>query len=148
MTSYQRAYEAIKASAVEGDLEKYYDIYEISKSDIEEAAETDAAPSADDEDADTLKALKLGFQKLHLNRKLYLCSLLALNADGSRPDFTVWSAASDSLESLAFETAKVTTGIHEIIGDEEGKRIPSIFTYPILTYAYKAFRYPQRQRYL
>ena len=110
---------------MEGDLEKYYDIYEISRSDIQEAEEA-PVPTTDGDDAETLKALKLGFQKLHINRKLYLCSLLALNADGSKSDFPIWSVASESMETLASETAKMTTNIDEILGEEEGEQVWSL----------------------
>lgn len=121
VTSYYKAFEGARPLAVEGDLEKYYDIYEISRSDIQEAEDV-PVHLADKDDTETLKALKLAFQKLHINRKLYLCSLLALSADGSRSDFRTWSAASESLEHVASETARMTDNIDEILSEEEGRQ--------------------------
>lgn len=121
---YYKAFVAVRPLAVEGDLEKYYDIYEVSSSDIQEAEDVPLL-FAENDDTETLKALKLAFQKLHINRKLYLCSLLALSADGSRSDFRKWSAASESLEHIASETARMTVNIDELLGEEEGTQIDS-----------------------
>ena len=103
------------------DLEKYYDIYEISQSDIEEGGELAAPEVQDEEDFDTLRYLKLRLQTLHLIRKLYLCSLLALHADGGKSDFSTWTTASDSMQSLTVETKKMTSRIDKILREEEGR---------------------------
>lgn len=120
--SYYRAYEETKVLAVEADLEKYYDIYEISRSEILEAEEfkdTDAMENSED----TLKAFKTGLPKLYLARKLFFCSLLALGADGGKVDFTRWSNATKTMDILTIEAGKATQDIDEILGPAEGKKI-------------------------
>ena len=101
-------------------MEKYYDIYEISRSNIQDAEET-PIPAIEGDDAETLRALRIGLHKLHINRKLYLCALLALDADGSRSDFRTWSAVNESLHSLALEIVRMTSEINKILGEEEGR---------------------------
>lgn len=122
---FRQAFQATSPLDLEDDLEKYYDIYEVSRSDIQDA-EGDPIPASAEDDAETLKALKLGFQKLHINRKLYLCSLLALDADGSRAEFRTWSAVNDCLQKLALQTARVTSDIDEVLGEEEGPQSQSL----------------------
>ncbi|KAL8733826.1 MAG: hypothetical protein Q9166_001814 [cf. Caloplaca sp. 2 TL-2023] len=68
---------------------------------------------------DTLKAFKVGSQKLHLARKLLFCSLLALTADGGKLELARWSAATRIMNNLSTETEKATQEVNEIFGAEE-----------------------------
>ena len=120
-SSHRRAFESLKLLTVDLDLEKYYDIYEISQSDIQEGGELIVPEVQDEEDFDTLRYLKLRLQTLHLIRKLYLCSLLALDADGGKSDFSIWTTASDSMQSLTVETREMTSRIDTILYEEEGR---------------------------
>ncbi|KAL8765904.1 MAG: hypothetical protein Q9209_007147 [Squamulea sp. 1 TL-2023] len=118
--SYYRAFEELKPLAVELDLEKYFDIYEISRStvvELEILKDADQFAIGDD----GLKALKMGFHKLHLVRKLFFCSLLALGADGGKLDFARWSAATRIMENLSTETAKASQDVDDLFRAEEGK---------------------------
>ena len=130
---------------MESDLDKYYDIYEISRSDMQDA-EVSPTILSERDDPETLKELKLGFQKLHINRKLYLCSLLALNANGSRSDFRAWSPASETLEELASETEKLTYAIDEVLSEEAGGEACSLCYHWSLTCIRQIFQYPLRPR--
>ena len=116
-----RAYLNTKPLAVEVDLEKYCDIYEISRTDMDLAAEIAAAKHAQSDDADTLKALKYQLQNLHIVRKLFLCSLLALDADGGKSDFVRWAAATETMDRVSAESRKMAFEIEEMLGEEEGK---------------------------
>ena len=120
-SSYYNSYLRLKPFAVKLDLEKYYDVYEISRTDMEEAQIVANANYSEIEDADTLQALKSGLRKLHIIRKLCLCTLLALNADGSKSDFHTWPAAIDALRGLSSITVKMIANIDEILGEEEGQ---------------------------
>lgn len=120
LSAYRQEFDSLKPSAVGVDLERYYDLYEISQSDIQEAGAVTSPSIYDDDDMDTLRTLKSGFQALHLTRKLYLCSLLALNADGRGPDFPVWTAASESMSSLTSKTTQMANDIDKILLEEEG----------------------------
>ena len=116
-----QAYHSLIPHAVELDLEKYYDIYEISRIDMEDAELAANIDISTVEDADGLQDLKIGLQKLHTMRKLFLCTLLALNADGGNSDFQTWSSASETMATIAGLTAKMTSTIDTLIGQEDGK---------------------------
>ncbi len=116
-----QAYLITKPLAVEVDLEKYCDIYEISRTDMELAAEIVGAGESEMEEADTLKALKYQLQNLHIVRKLFLCSLLALDADGGKPDFARWSAATEMMSRISVESKKMALYVEDVLGEEEGE---------------------------
>lgn len=118
---YYEAYEDLKPLAIYLDLEKYYDIYEISVTDMEDAELVANVNASDIEDADTLQDLKVGLQKLHIIRKLFLCTLLALDADGSKSDFQRWSIATEKMNRVSSLTSKMVFNIDEVLGDEEGE---------------------------
>ena len=118
---YYSFYQTLKPFAATLDLEKYYDIYEISQTDLEDAELVANVEPAKIEDTDTLHDLKVGLQKLHLLRKLLLCTLLALDADGSRLDYRRWSVAMEMMFAFNSVTVRMTSHIDEVIGEEEGK---------------------------
>lgn len=117
---YYRVYQSLKPFAATLDLDKYYDIYEISRTDLVNAELVANVESAEIEDADTLQDLRVGLQKLHVLRKLVLCTLLALNADGSKSDFRRWSLAVEMMSSVTTLTARMISNIDEVMGEEEG----------------------------
>ena len=121
VSSYHQGFETVRPLALEDDLEKYYDIYEIHRSDIQDAGEATLISAEDADTAETLKALKIGMQKLHINRKLLLCSLLALDADGSKSNFPIWSIASDSMQQLAHATYQRAMAIDQILQEEKSE---------------------------
>lgn len=118
---YYRLYQTLKPFAATLDLEKYYDIYEISRTDLEDAELVLNIEPAEIVDADTLHDLKVGLQKLHILRKLVLCTLLALNADGSKSDFRRWSVAVEMMCNFSSLTIRMRCNIDEVMGEEEGK---------------------------
>ncbi|KAL9015357.1 MAG: hypothetical protein Q9173_000024 [Seirophora scorigena] len=121
--TYYRAFHQVKLMAVEADLEKYYDIYEISKSEVLEAEGIqDVATSAPSEE--TLRAFKMNSHKMHSARKLFLCSLLALSADGGYVDFAKWSTATRVMSTLSVETSKAMQEVDEILGAGEDVPLP------------------------
>lgn len=119
--AFYRAFEEMKNLAVEADLEKYCDIYEISRTDMLEAEGFSNAETFDPEE-ETLKAFKIGFQKLHLTRKLFLCSLLALSTDGGSAGLAKWAIANKTMDALSVEISKITQGVDEVFRAEEGKK--------------------------
>jgi hypothetical protein len=121
LSPYYDAYQMLKPYAVDLDLEKYYDIYEISRTDREDAELVGIVKPSGIENTHTLQDLKVGAQKLHMIRKLFLCTLLALSADGSKSDFQRWSAAVETMNNVSSMTAEMTSNIDRILGEEEGK---------------------------
>ena len=133
LSLYRQEHDILKDLTVNVDLERYYDLYEISQSEMQEAdAVIPPDIHDDDDDMDTLKALKSGLQGLHLRRKLYLCSLLALHADGRRSDFPVWTAATESMISLASTTNRMASSIANTLSEEEGKSPPWCHWYELI----------------
>lgn len=118
--TYYRAFDQVKLMAVEADLEKYYDIYEISKSEVLEAEGTKDVANSDPSE-ETLRAFKMNSHKMHSARKLFLCSLLALSADGGNVDFAKWSTATRIMSTLSVETSKALQEVDEILGAGEGR---------------------------
>jgi hypothetical protein len=114
---------SLKQLIEEDDLEKYLDVYEINNPDLQEAAQ--GYSDSEFEDAETLKALRILQYRLSTLRRVYLCSLLALEADGGKPDFSRWSVAVDSMSDLASLGAVWSEKINRILSDEEQFVLPS-----------------------
>ena len=113
----------IKQLIDEDDLEKYLDVYEVSNPDLQEAAQ--GYSESEFEDTETLKALRMLQYRLFTLRRLYLCSLLALEADGGKPDFARWSAVVDSLLTLAAKTGEWSEKFNRVLAEEEQFVFPS-----------------------
>ncbi|KAL6703061.1 hypothetical protein ACN47E_010268 [Coniothyrium glycines] len=113
----------LKQLVDEDDLEKYLDVYEISNPDLQEAAQ--GYTSSEFEDPEALKALRTWQYRLSTLRRVYLCSLLALEADGGKPDFTRWSIAVDSMLSLARPVGEWSATFNRILAEEEQFVLPS-----------------------
>ncbi|KAL8844870.1 MAG: hypothetical protein Q9176_000542 [Flavoplaca citrina] len=91
------------------DLEKYLDIYDISRSDVAEFEmykETDHFETSED--------------------LLKVFNLLAISADGGKLDFARWSAATRIMDVLSVETREATQVVDETLGVE--KDIPVAIT--------------------
>jgi hypothetical protein len=56
---------------------------------------------------------------------VYLCSLLALEADGGKPDFLRWSIVADSMLVLAAPTGEWSEKFNKVLAEEEQFIIPS-----------------------
>ncbi|KAF2465044.1 uncharacterized protein BDR25DRAFT_92481 [Lindgomyces ingoldianus] len=114
---------SLKQLVEEDDLEKYLDVYDISNPDLQEAAQ--GYSESEFEDAETLKALRILQYRLSTLRRVYLCSLLALEADGGKPDFARWTVAVDSMLSLAAPTGDWSEKLNRILSEDEQFVLPS-----------------------
>lgn len=103
-------------------MEKYLDIYDISNPDLQDAAQ--GYSESEFEDHETLKALRVLQYRLSTLRRVYLCSLLSLEADGGKPDFAKWSAVVDSMMILAAAAGDWTEKFNRIV-QEEDRPLPS-----------------------
>jgi hypothetical protein len=113
----------LKQLIEEDDLEKYLDVYEVSNPDLQEAASGYSA--SEFEDAETLKALRILQYRLSTLRRLYLCSLLALEADGGAPDFARWSTVVDSMLITARPVGQWSEKFNRVLAEEEQFVLPS-----------------------
>ena len=87
--------------------------------------------NAEREDAQSLKTLKVSLRKLHLIRKLFLCVLLALDADGGKPDFSRWAVAIDTMQHLSSKSAEAAVELDRILNEEERYVPPPTPKYPL-----------------
>lgn len=107
----------------EEDLEKYLDVYDISNPDLQDAAQ--GYSKSEFEDGETLKALRCLQYRLSTLRRVYLCSLLAMEADGGKPDFSRWSSVVDSMVVIAATAGNWTEKFNNLLGEEEQFTLPS-----------------------
>lgn len=115
--SYQLACDIIKPFAERNNLEKYFDIYDISEADVREAATELTTEESDDMEA--LKILKILAARFHMIRKIFLCCLLALDADGGKADFIRWSTAVDEIETLSTATGEADDQLRRVLSETE-----------------------------
>jgi len=101
----------------EDDLERYLDVYDVSNPDLQEAA---LGYSANEfEDTESLRVLRILQYRLAILRRVLLCSLLALEADGGKPDFARWRTAVGTMETLASTTGEWSEKLNRILSEEE-----------------------------
>ena len=128
---YAESYKILRPLAIDLDLEKYYDIYEITQSDIQEIEELAMGNEPKVEDSENLKSLKLDLQKLYIARKLFLCSLLALDADGGKPDFPRWALATSTMQTLSLASVSAAHSLSHILDEEERFSTPPTPKFPL-----------------
>jgi len=103
-------------------LEKYYDIYDMGQSDLEEA--NLGYHETEFDDFESLRVLKILAARFHTIRKVFLCCLLALEADGGKPDFLRWSTAVDEIQAAASIVYGAGEKLRRILAEEESFPIP------------------------
>ncbi|KAF4635485.1 hypothetical protein G7Y89_g2610 [Cudoniella acicularis] len=119
---YNQAYRAIKPLTEEMDLEKYYDIYDISDTDFQEAMA--GYSETEFEDTESVRVLKILAARFFMSRKIFLCCLMALDAHGDAPDFLRWGTASDELIAVATITSQAEKRLDRILSEEENFPVP------------------------
>lgn len=107
----------IRPLGVDVELDKYYDIYELSTTDIQQAEF--GYCEGEFSDMETLKALKTLIHRVFTLRKVFLCALLALDADGGKPDFARWGAATAELQNMIVMTTTAEARIRGILSEEQ-----------------------------
>jgi len=112
----------------ENSLEKYLDVYDITTGDVQEAFL--GYSEGQFEDAEGLKTLRILQYRQDILRRILLCSLLALEADGSSADFGRWRAAINCMDKLASITGDWSEKMNTILGEEEQFNVPAS---PIVT---------------
>ena len=125
------------------DLEKYYDIYEISQSDVDLAADVEISKNCCLDDVGNIIDLKAWLEKLRIVRRVFFCSLLALDAGSGKSDYPRWIAAIEIMKSLSTETARATDDINEVLQEEDGKASCSIIRSKLIDNEPQNFLYHQ-----
>ncbi|KAM5383612.1 hypothetical protein ACJZ2D_001849 [Fusarium nematophilum] len=119
LESYNQVCTVINGFAEQTDLEKYYDIYDITDFDMSDAR----SGFSDDEfdDPESLRTLKILGARFFIVRKLFLCALLALDASGDANDLLRWTTAVESLLSLNMTTQSAHNRLQDLLGEEESE---------------------------
>ncbi|KAK3336567.1 Mysoin-binding motif of peroxisomes-domain-containing protein [Cercophora scortea] len=115
--AYIQVSTAIKGFCEQVDLEKYYDVYDISDFDISDAMH--GFSESEIEDPESLRVLKIAAARFHTIRKILLCSLLAYEATGDNSDFLRWSTAVEGLRRLNEVTGDCFERLRLILSEEE-----------------------------
>jgi hypothetical protein len=113
---YNQAFVALRPVAEPLDLDKYYDIYDITELDLREAAMGCSEDEFDD--PDSLKVLKTYVARYQTARKVLLCCLLALDANGEKADFGRWSSAVDEIRALLSLTLLAENRLRHVLDEE------------------------------
>lgn len=106
------------------DLEKYFEIYDISPQDAKEASGSDALTPLDD-DPESLRSLRVLSYRCNILRRVIFCSLMALEANGGKPDFQRWRTATDVIIRLSSVTAHHAERLRTMLSEMETLNIPS-----------------------
>lgn len=117
--SYKETCNSVQGLSEQTDLEKYYDIYDITDFDI-----SDTLRISDDtefDDPESLRTLKIVAARFHTTRKMFLCALLAFDANGDDSDLQRWTAAVEALQKLNAATVHAYESLQTVLGEEEGK---------------------------
>ncbi|KAK7427670.1 hypothetical protein QQZ08_005776 [Neonectria magnoliae] len=117
LQTYNQVCTIVNGFAEQTDLEKYYDIYDISDFDMSDAQRG----FGDDEfdDPESLRTLKLLSARFYTLRKMFLCALLALDANGDANDLLRWTTAVESLRSLNAATNSASERVQSILSEEQ-----------------------------
>lgn len=129
ITRYHQACLVLKPCAEEMDLDKFFDIYDVSDSDF-----TDAMVGFSEnefEDAESLRVLKILAARFDVTRKIFLCYLMALEADGGKLDFVRWTAALDEIKELVATTGDAEERLRRILIEEESFPVPATPKVPL-----------------
>ncbi|KAJ5338674.1 hypothetical protein N7452_005402 [Penicillium brevicompactum] len=114
---YIQSQNTLRPLTEEGNLAKYYDIYDIGLEELE-VIELSLSQRTH-EDQYSLRYLRDLFGKLYSIRKSVLCCLLALSADGGGSDITRWSAAVEEMRELAEVTGASMSKMTAILNEED-----------------------------
>ncbi|KAF5582497.1 hypothetical protein FPANT_8520 [Fusarium pseudoanthophilum] len=117
LDSYNQVCTVVNGFAEQTDLEKYYDIYDITDFDM-----SDARQGLSDEDLDdpeSLRTLKILAARFSTIRKLFLCALLALDASSDANDLLRWTTAVESLLSVNSSTQTAHARIQSILSEQD-----------------------------
>jgi hypothetical protein len=105
------------------DLEKYFEVYDISPQDAAEAAGPDSLRVLED-DGESLKSLRLLSYRAGVLRRVMLSSLMALEADGGKPDFARWRMASEAMEKEAKVVGQYAEKLQQCLSEMETVATP------------------------
>ncbi|KAG6017501.1 hypothetical protein E4U43_001037 [Claviceps pusilla] len=117
LDAYKQMANTIKGFAEQTELEKYYDMYDINDLDISDALQ--GFIETEFEDSESLRTLKILAARFHTTRKMLLCALLALDANGEGSDLLRWSTAVEVLRRLNESTRGAYDNLRAILSEAQ-----------------------------
>ena len=118
------AYHTLHPFANEVDLDRYFDMYELSRTDINDVQESTINEHSRAEDLESLRILKIDLQRLFTARKMFLCAILALDADSAGKNLD-WTLMTQVMQSISDITAETNCSLEKILSEEERFTVPS-----------------------
>ncbi|KAJ9646528.1 hypothetical protein H2199_002577 [Coniosporium tulheliwenetii] len=112
----------VRRLSAEDDLERYLEVYDITNPDLHEASL--GYSDSEFEDPESLKTLRILQYRFSTLRRVFLCSLLSLEADGGSPDFARWSSAVESMLKISALSAEWSEKINSVLNEEEQITMP------------------------
>ena len=109
---------ALRSMIDEDDLEKYFEIYDINAVDAREAAGPDSLKVLED-DVESLKSLRVLSYRAGVLRRVALCSLMSLEADGGKPDFARWRLANAAMQRMSGAVGPSADKLQHCLADME-----------------------------
>lgn len=116
IAKYEQASSVIKGFSEQLDLERYHDIYDISDLDMSDARQ--GYSESEFEDMESLRTLKIAASRFHILRKMFLCALLSMEAQGDDTDFLRWTTVVESLRMLNEATTSAYQRLASILGED------------------------------
>lgn len=107
----------------EDDLAKYFEVYDVNTQDVHEASGDDALTVLED-DPESLKSLRVLSYRAGVLRRVTLCALMALEADGGKPDFYRWRVATEAMQSMTDTLTPSAQRIRQILSEMETIQVP------------------------
>lgn len=120
---YDQASSVIKGFSEQLDLERYYDIYDISDLDMADALQ--GYSDKEFEDMESLQTLKIVASRFHVMRKMFLCALMSTEAQGDETDFLRWTSVVESLRMLNETTTESYERVKSILSEEDSFPAPA-----------------------
>lgn len=129
LKTYNHISSVVRAFSEQTELEKYYDMYDVTDLDMSDALQGFSEDEFDD--PESLRTLKILAARFHTTRKMLLCALLAFDANGESTDLLRWSTAVESLRSLNKTTKESYLKMQSILSEEESFPVPATPKIPL-----------------
>lgn len=124
LDAYKQMSNLIRGFSEQTELEKYYDMYDINDLDMSDALQ--GFSETEFEDSESLRTLKILAARFHTTRKMLLCALLALDANGEGSDLLRWTTAVEVLRNLNASTKAAFDKLQNILTEAECKNYPNV----------------------
>ena len=118
------AYRSLCPFANEVDLDRYFDLYELSRTDIGEIEEACNKGLENIEELESIRQLKVDLHRLFTARKMLLCAILALDAELKSKSLD-WTMLTEIMDRISHLSADATSPIEKILDEEEQFPIPT-----------------------